>query len=248
MREDNRGKRVLNRRFVITYLLGYVVLNFLFLGIFAVVPEDISEQVSLNVVVIVMTLWYIGLAVALGLIGKRYLFTNQWEYLKSNIPRSIVYIVLGTGALIGGAISINLIFYFGFGIEPDPENQAQLVNMATSSLIGAIGVIIFGVFCAPLVEELVFRKAIFGMIQKRAGLILAIIGNSFLFALIHVVDDVLHDANLWYNIFPYMGPGIILSIIYYRSGKMIWIPIIIHTLYNGYSILMMFLGHFFLEI
>ena len=239
--------RPLNAKLVISYILGYVLLYIVMIGVSIVSPIAPDDTEALMARMIPVTLiWYFLMTVFLSYIARRYLFINQWQYFTSNRMRSFIFIVLGGIALLAVVIIIQSILIFGLGIEVDPENQAQLENMMTSSVFGAVGVFTFAVIFAPIVEELVFRKGLFGLIQKRAGLWAAIIGNSFVFGLIHVIEDLIEDLSLWVNIFPYMAPGLVLSYVYYRSGKIIWIPIIIHVLYNAYGIIVTLINYHFL--
>ncbi len=241
---QNEQHRPLNAKLIISYILGYLAL-IVFMLISAVIsPVDPDDTAALMARAIPVTLiWYFFMTVFLSYIARRYLFINQWQYFISNRTRSLIFIVLGGLGLFLTVIIVQSILIFGLGIEVDPENQAQLENMMTSSVAGAISVFVFAVVFAPVVEELVFRKGLFGIIQKRAGLWAAIIGNSFIFGLIHVVEDVIEDLSLWVNIFPYMAPGLVLSYVYYRSGKIIWIPIIIHMLYNAYGIIVTLIAY-----
>ncbi len=86
---------------------------------------------------------------------------------------------------------------------------------------------------APVVEELVFRKAFFSVI-KNQWLALAI--SSLFFGLIHVVNEASILA-LVINIIPYLIAGAALGFIYIKNKHNIWISIMAHSIVNAISVL-----------
>lgn len=91
--------------------------------------------------------------------------------------------------------------------------------------------IILAVLIAPLYEELIFRGVIFPCLIKRVGLPSAITVTSIVFALIHF-----HIPS----IFPLFLLSAILCLAYWRTGTL-WVSIGIHAVYNGMSIILLFM-------
>lgn len=89
------------------------------------------------------------------------------------------------------------------------------------------------VIIAPLAEELVFRKCIFGLIDNKW---IALAVSSLSFGLIHVVS-----GGDFINCIPYVLCGISLGLIYIFSNKNIYISITTHALNNLISILLIML-------
>ena len=89
-----------------------------------------------------------------------------------------------------------------------------------------------GIFMAPIVEEVLFRGALFGSIRKRSR-ILAYVVCVLVFALYHVWDYVVQsgDWRLLIYVLQYAPVGIALTWAYERSGC-IWVSIGFHAMIN----------------
>ena len=120
---------------------------------------------------------------------------------------------------------------------PTSENQTILDDMfGSNALLIAIMTIVF----APIVEEVVFR---YGMIsfKDRTSKTTTLLISSLLFGFIHVAGA-LQSGNIddLTFIIVYFSLGIVLGLSYLKTEKLIY-PILIHALYNGLSILLMYL-------
>lgn len=230
----------LNTKIVIGYIIANIILFLSQLVLFVIFDDAIANYAFLGVFNLI---WGVLFGTWLIFKTRIYFCINQWNYLKSNPSRSILYIVLGFIALVIITLSSTAILINVFGLEIDPQNQQHIVEILNSGAMGFISIVLYAIILAPLIEELVFRKGVFELINRRFGTIAAIIGNSFLFAFIHVVFEFTdpESSTQYMNILPYFIPGLIISIIYYRSGKLIMIPIIIHIMYNAMGIIAIFL-------
>ncbi len=235
----------LNTHIVVAYIIANIILFASQLLLFLIVPDMMENLAFLGFINLIwggfFTIWLIYHA-------RIYLCINQWSYIKSNPPRAIIYTVLGFIALVVIALGSNLILIHLFGLEIDPQNQQHIIDIIRSGPLGFISMITYAIILAPIIEELVFRKGVFELIYKRFGVIAAILGNSVLFGLIHVMFEFMdtQTTTQYINIVPYIIPGIVLSIIYYRSGKLIIIPIVIHMLYNAMGIFAIIVESFIL--
>lgn len=111
-------------------------------------------------------------------------------------------------------------------------NQAAINKILKSNY--AILMIIPVVLFAPIVEELVFRKSIFGLIKNEK---IALVVSSLLFGLIHVLGDFNNSVNFIVNLISYSVPGAALGLFYLKSEKNIIAPIIAHSVSNIISII-----------
>lgn len=96
----------------------------------------------------------------------------------------------------------------------------------------AIGILVLlAVILAPIVEEIIFRGCLYRFLKSQTAILPAQIISGFLFSLIH--------GNL-YSFAPLLIVGILLARVYERSGSII-VSICFHSLFNSYSLLMLFL-------
>lgn len=107
-----------------------------------------------------------------------------------------------------------------------PLNQFR-INEQLGSQFAAFLIISIVLF-APVIEELVFRKAIFSLFNNKW---IALFVSSLLFGLIHVTGET-NILALFVNLIVYSLSGFALGFIYIRSNKNVWIPIYVHLTYN----------------
>ncbi|MFB4166032.1 lysostaphin resistance A-like protein [Alteribacillus sp. JSM 102045] len=112
---------------------------------------------------------------------------------------------------------------YAFGIEPGSENTQDILEMVKMVPTFAIVVAIIG----PILEEIVFRKVIFGAFYKRFNFVISALLSSVIFAVVHL--DFTH-------ILIYTAVGFTFSFLYVKTGRII-VPIIAHVAMNGYAVI-----------
>ncbi len=129
----------------------------------------------------------------------------------------------------------------------DSGNQETLNLMLVSNPFSTIVTIVMSVLAAPIIEELVFRKAFFGLSRKKGKGIILI--SAALFGAIHVVESVLsgiinsqptlyviHEAIYFIS---YFASGLALGFAYYKTKNII--PVIVaHATWNLLSVILSF--------
>ncbi len=222
----------LNVKLLSVYFLVMVLVAILQIIISRFFPRVVDdEQLSLTFNSLMNLGAYFLLTLSLVLVAKRYLWQNQWVQFRSQLGIGMMLIAIGMMLMF--TMNFLVAGLFGvFGVELNPENQQVLELIAQSSPLNRISLLIFAGFFAPIVEELVFRKSIYGMIERRLGVLSAIVFSSFLFGLIHVIIDL----SNFIQIVPYMGLGLVLAFMYYFSGKLIFVPIFMHMIMNLISL------------
>lgn len=108
-------------------------------------------------------------------------------------------------------------------------NQLSINRSLSSPYM--ILMVITAVLLAPIMEELVFRKAFFGLIKNQRT---ALIISSVVFGLIHVSTELL-TGQLGLALvtgITYIAGGVSLGLIYMSNKKNIYIPIFVHMAYN----------------
>lgn len=142
-----------------------------------------------------------------------------------------LYVIFGN---IISNVFINLIaFIFSSNYTP-ASNQVFIESMLNDN--GVFLMIIGAVILGPIVEELIFRKAMFGLIRKPQ---IALIVSSLIFALIHVVTELFSASfiSIVLTTIPYLTMGFIFGFIYLKYNKNIYIVTLVHMLTNLISIL-----------
>lgn len=116
-----------------------------------------------------------------------------------------------------------LIETFLLGIKPGSENTQDLMEFARVSPVFIIVMVLF----APILEEVIFRKIIFGTIYKRTNFIVAVLVSALAFAASHF--DFTHMVV-------YTAMGIVFAYLYVKT-KSIITPIIAHMAMNTVVVL-----------
>ncbi|WP_040983888.1 CPBP family intramembrane glutamic endopeptidase [Oceanobacillus jeddahense] len=113
-----------------------------------------------------------------------------------------------------------------FGIDPGSENTQGIMNMARAVPI----FVILPAILAPILEEIIFRKIIFGSLYKKMNFFFAAIISALIFAVIHW--DFLH-------ILVYTAMGFVFAFLYVQTKRII-VPIIVHAGMNTLVVLAQF--------
>lgn len=123
------------------------------------------------------------------------------------------------------------------GVGGDSVNQATIVMALQTDT--RILMFLSAVVLAPIIEELVFRKAIFSLIKNPK---IAILVSSITFGLIHVAAEP-NLINLLVQVIPYLGMGAFLSYYYYyKTDSNIVVLILMHSASNLFSVLPLLFG------
>lgn len=105
------------------------------------------------------------------------------------------------------------------GIKMGSENTDLLVKLTKQVPLAILVITILG----PIIEELVFRKVIFGSLYSRMNFFYAALISSLIFGLIHL--DFQH-------LLVYTGMGFVFAYVY-KVTKRIWVPIVAHVAMNS---------------
>ncbi|MDY0316634.1 MAG: CPBP family intramembrane glutamic endopeptidase, partial [Acholeplasmatales bacterium] len=111
-------------------------------------------------------------------------------------------------------------------------NQAAIIQMLNSPYM--ILMVINAVIFAPIVEELVFRKAFFSLIKNKW---VALVVSSFMFSLIHIISEPTLGGFM-VNLVIYGASGVGFGYIYLNHKENIYSTIIVHALWNLMSIVL----------
>ena len=112
------------------------------------------------------------------------------------------------------------------------DNNEAVIAMAKTSLGPTVAM---SVFLAPIVEESIFRGAIFGTIRRRSRF-WAYAVSIAAFCLYHVWQSVLTDPQQFLYMLLYVPASFFLAYVYERTNS-IWSSIFLHMLTNGVAML-----------
>lgn len=161
--------------------------------------------------------------------GLIWLFRKTWQKdlldFKARWTKYLVFIIVGIGLILFSTYVIGVIYEW-IGIDGGSQNQ-ELIETAMNSALRPL-VFLLVVFIAPIFEELIFRKALFGFVELKLEYrkSTALIISTLLFAIIHVpsLDNMVF-------IFYYLPLSFIISYAYYKTDN-IYLPIVLHFLNN----------------
>lgn len=222
----------LNNRQGINIVVSYIVMWIVTLVAQAVmVIVTLNESGALNltdseeirILSISNIVLYLSLTTLLTYMLHKYL-KQQLIFTKNNFLQFIKIVIFGLLGLFA-AVMLATILMDILGVTEGSENQETLNRLIDAALFDRVALIIFSVLFAPFVEEIVFRGAIYGFVEKKSAP-LAVIVSGLSFGLIHVL------SGDFVQIIIYGGLGLVLAYIYYLSKKNIITVITIHMLYN----------------
>lgn len=120
--------------------------------------------------------------------------------------------------IIAALIEMNVL-----GIKPGSENTAVIMDISRAAPI----FIIIPTLIAPILEEIIFRKIIFGALYTRSNFFIAAIISSLIFGLIHGEPA---------HMLVYTTMGFVFAALYVKTKRII-VPIIAHMGMNSIAVI-----------
>ncbi|WP_087974569.1 CPBP family intramembrane glutamic endopeptidase [Oceanobacillus rekensis] len=102
-----------------------------------------------------------------------------------------------------------------FGIDPGSENTQQIMDISRAAPL----FILIPAIIAPILEELIFRKIIFGSLYKRMNFFFAGLLSALIFGFIHGEPQ---------HILIYASMGFVFAFLYVKTKRII-VPILVHA-------------------
>ncbi|HJF33269.1 MAG TPA: CPBP family intramembrane metalloprotease [Sporosarcina psychrophila] len=212
---------------LVTYILMQLSSVYVAKGLFNYFPWN--EQYTIQEIKYHASSWslflvnVIAVILFLLIILPKKNFFQVFKGKKSSIGNSVLWGFIGFflalgGQMLAGAIEIAI------GIEPGSDNTAILSDIAKVSPIIIICIVLF----APILEEIIFRRVIFGGIYQKTNFWIATIVSALVFAAVH---------NEFEHLLTYMMPAFVFAYLYYRT-KRILTPMIAHLLMNGFVVIL----------
>lgn len=158
----------------------------------------------------------VGLIIIWLLLRNR--LREEREQNPITIGRIIIWSIVGLVLAWASQIIMATIEMEILGIQPGSENTAFIVELTQMN----IWFILLPAIIGPIIEELVFRKVIFGSLRKRMNIHVAAIIGALIFAVVHF--DLEHTLI-------YFAMGLVFTYLYVKTKRII-IPIIAHMSMN----------------
>lgn len=184
-----------------------------------------AESATLTVV------YYLISFIAVLALFKRYLLLN-FRRLTRAPSRVFFTLVLSIAAYFVFTLAVSLfVSMFNGSVNP---NDAGIAEEAAT---GRRAILASAILLGPLVEETLFRGAIFGTLVKKNRL-LAYAVSYLVFASYHLWQYALADFSpaLLLNLLDYLPASLALGICFEKSGT-VWAPMFLHAAINAAALL-----------
>ncbi|TCJ88003.1 UNVERIFIED_ORG: hypothetical protein BDK47_14926 [Anoxybacillus amylolyticus] len=149
---------------------------------------------------------------------------NERMMRRLPLASSWMWAVLGVFlALAAQSIATNIEWRL-LGIKPGSENTRQIIDIIRLTPLLVVVTSVIG----PILEELIFRKIIFGSLYEKYNFWLAALVSSLLFAIVHMEPE---------HLLLYTSMGMVFAFLYAKTGR-IFVPIFAHVAMNTFVVVM----------
>lgn len=174
------------------------------------------------------------LAICLMLRSIRISWAEAFGMHRAQMPRALglgLVFFLGVLPPVWTLLALSQKLCEWLGRPTPPQHMAELfLGTDSVALQAAIGFV--AVVAAPVFEELLFRGLAYPVLKEKFGAIAAMLMTSVVFAAIHF-----HEPSF----VPLVGLAVALTLAYEATGNLT-VSIVMHSLFNGMTILLMFLA------
>lgn len=215
-------------------LLTYVIMQlsaFIFMqpiaSILTMLYPDATKTELLNLIRgwTTFTTFFLGFLVVLIFIlrDKDFFKKGFIKGKKASIPTAIFWGGLGFFMVFIAQFTASWVEQFVLGIKPGSTNTALLSDIAAAVPIMMLSL----VFIGPILEEIVFRRIIFGSLNQTTNFFVASFVSAIIFGLIHMELE---------HLLVYTATGFVFAFLYNKTKRLLT-PIIAHVMLNGFVLL-----------
>jgi uncharacterized protein len=203
-----------------------IILTYVLAQFATVLPYYLTKIIDINNLPYVTVIWNIvvfGIAVIISLLLLKSEIRDFFQAREKGIGQIILWSILGFFLVMIAQGVSSVIERFIIGVDTASENTLVLMQVAREIPVFLIIITILG----PILEELVFRKAIFGSLYKRMNFFFSAIISGVLFAVLHM--DFSH-------LLTYIAAATVFAFLYVETKKII-VPIIVHMSMNTMAVI-----------
>ena len=172
-------------------------------------------------------------AIAVIILGNTHKDKNIFERSEKKSPlyATVLWIIGGTFLAYTSQIVAGLINVYLLGNPVESQNTEGIIDM----VLGAPYMVILVVVLGPIIEEYVFRRAIFAELYE----LMAKMNKVVAFLLAGLISGVVFALAHWdfTHIIIYLAMGYTFSFVYLMTKRLI-VPIMVHMLMNGIVVLL----------
>ncbi len=203
-----------------------IIKGILILGSYFILPSIIAIPFfNLKSESLKYLLLYFSLLLFYSYIYRKDLIKDFKNFKPSYLKKAIKYWLIGLFFMV---LVSNILQYSGVNIASNQQSNIDILNKMP------IVETILAIFFSPIIEELVFRKSLYKAINNKH--LFAII-TGLIFGATHVIFSYNSPIELLY-ILSYAPCGIAFGYIYKETDN-IYSTIIIHSLHNAISLLLL---------
>ncbi|WP_017473306.1 CPBP family intramembrane glutamic endopeptidase [Amphibacillus jilinensis] len=136
---------------------------------------------------------------------------------------TVVWSILGLAMALFGQFIANIIQITLFGVDQQSQNTVEIMEVARAFPLFILIIAVVG----PVLEEIIFRKIIFGELYKRSNFWIAGVISGLIFAVIH---------NDFTHLLVYFVMSFVFAFVYVQSKRII-VPIAAHVLMNTFVVI-----------
>lgn len=207
-------------------IITYIIMQF---SAFLVLPIAKGLSLGREAILTLSINWSIY-SFIIGLIVVLFIMKRDMKAGSSRdaapVSQAILWSVLGVFmAFIAQGVA-GAIEEYVFGISEGSENTAQIMGITLATPL----FMIIPMLIAPILEEVIFRKIIFGSFYKRFNFFVSALLSAFIFGIIHGEPQ---------HILIYAGMGFVFAFLYVKTKRII-VPIIVHMAMNSTTVLLLY--------
>lgn len=219
-----KGRCVLTKRYwliLITYIIAQVAVIIFAPILFFLTPlNEFESGIYGNILSFV-----IGFIIIFNLL-KPDMREARYKRDAANINEVILWSIFGVFlAYVAQAIAVSIEINI-LGIKSTSQNTELLMEITRAIPL----FLIITVFIAPVLEEIIFRKIIFGVLYKHTNFFIAGIISALIFGIIHQEPK---------HLLIYASMGFVLAYVYVKTKRII-VPIIVHIVLNSITVILQY--------